>query len=116
MVTYACIGCGKERTDYESNFGKLREEYRCGPCAKIAMWADPVYRKIMSEKIKLAWEDPDLLKWRSDKTTELWDDTEYRNKTIGKITDPEFIASMRKQYYDNPDYKLEASERTKQLW
>ena len=70
----------------------------------------------MSEKLTQSWKNPDLLKWRSDKTIELWGDKEYRDKTIGKMTDPVFVANMREQYYDNSDYKLEASERVKQLW
>lgn len=115
-VTYACIDCGKERTARESDFGKPREEYRCASCTKIALWADPTYRKSMSEKIKHAWEDPNLLKWRANKTIELWNDPEYRNKTISGINDPEVILRLREQYYDNPDYKLELSERVKQLW
>jgi DNA-directed RNA polymerase subunit RPC12/RpoP len=47
IVTYACIDCGKERTDKKHQFGKIQpENYRCHRCAIKFMFKNKPSNKI----------------------------------------------------------------------
>ena len=45
-VTYKCIGCGKERTDFPSNLRVSIENYRCSECSKKFRYKNYVGGKI----------------------------------------------------------------------
>lgn len=46
-VTYSCVDCGKERTNYAGHFSKPREEYRCYSCAAEKRCSKQVSKRVI---------------------------------------------------------------------
>jgi transposase-like protein len=92
-----------------------------------ALWQDPEYAKMQSNKRKETWKDPAYQKLHSDKMKKMWEDPEFA-KNVAETNanlrreqwqNPEYaenVMTKRRKYLDDPEYLENLSQKMKASW